>query len=108
MLIERPGDKKPLNFVLHPDRINLAPSIGITPSGTTSLAKSEIITAAFPGSAAARSNLDFKGDRIVSINGEKIEERSPTPRVSGNIRVTLGDDPRITVQVKQALLRAQR
>ena len=33
MLIERPGEKKPLKFVVHPDRIKLAPSIGVIQRG---------------------------------------------------------------------------
>jgi regulator of sigma E protease len=77
-----------LNFVLHPDRINLAPSIGITPSGTTSLAKSENNEPpAFPGSAASRSKPRLQGgDRIVSINGEKIENVR-------QLRAYLGNNP---------------
>ncbi len=74
IVVERPGEKQPLKFVLHPDRFNLAPSVGITGSDNLNFVKTEDdMPPVFPGSAAAEAKPPLRGgDRIASINGEKI------------------------------------
>jgi regulator of sigma E protease len=75
MLIDRPGEKEPLKFLLHPDQFNLAPSIGIASADTLSFAKTEKnISPVIPGSAAAEAKPPLQGgDQIKSINGEAIK-----------------------------------
>jgi regulator of sigma E protease len=72
MLIERPGVKEPIKFLLHPDLTRGFPTIGISNPFNTTLRKE--IHPLWPGSAAARARPALQpGDRIVMIDGSKVE-----------------------------------
>jgi regulator of sigma E protease len=73
LLIRRPGEKKLLHIVLHPDQTGVAPSVGITSPYTTTLA--DVDEPYHPGSAAAKAEPPLTGgEQIVMIDGEKIED----------------------------------
>jgi regulator of sigma E protease len=72
MAVKRPGVKELLNFIVHPDRTLGYPSIGIGNPCIASLRKEDLFVV--PGSAAARAKPVLQnGDRIVMIDGSKVE-----------------------------------
>jgi regulator of sigma E protease len=94
ILVERPGATKPLKFLVNPDRINLAPSIGVSGADDLALLATESnLIPAFRGSTAAEAKPPLRGgDRIVSINGEKIESNS-------HLQTYLYDHPEKTLEM---------
>jgi regulator of sigma E protease len=70
MVIQRAGEKQTREITVYPDRIQLAPSIGVGNGWTTTLSDESPVA---PGSAAALARPQFLvGDRIVKIGGEPI------------------------------------
>ncbi|HEY4759580.1 MAG TPA: site-2 protease family protein [Thermoguttaceae bacterium] len=72
MLVRRPGINEPLKFLVHPDLTRGFPMIGVINPRIATLTKEA--PPAWPGTAAAESKPSLqKGDRIVMIDGVKIE-----------------------------------
>jgi len=73
MVIQRPGVKDPLTVHVNPDRLRMAPTIGIAGPQSTVL-RSGTLTVV-PGSAAARATPALEGDdKVVAIDGQPIED----------------------------------
>ena len=75
LLIQRPGEKQPFTKVIHPDRNGDIPMIGIKPMDNPVLIKQEDDEKFLePGSVAVKiADQLHGGDRIVMIDGNKIE-----------------------------------
>ncbi len=72
MLIKRPGVEKPFTVKVEPDRLGLAPSIGVTNAREATLVGKSPVT---PGTAAAAAQPSFEGgDTIVEIDGHKVAD----------------------------------
>jgi regulator of sigma E protease len=93
LVIRRPGEKKLIHVVLHPDQTGLAPSVGITSPYTTTLVDED--EPYYPGSAASKAEPPLtKSEQIVMIDGEKIENYADLNRMLAEhpekpLRVTL-------------------
>lgn len=73
IVVSRPGVEKPFTVNAVPDRLRMAPTIGI--SGPLSTQLRDRPLAVFPGSVAAKANPAFQGgDQIVAIDGQPVEE----------------------------------
>jgi regulator of sigma E protease len=73
MVIQRPGVKEPLTVHVTPDRLRMAPTIGIGGPLSTTLRDRRLTVV--PGSAAARATPALEGDdTVVAIDGQPVEE----------------------------------
>jgi len=72
IVISRPGVEKSFTVNVVPDRLRMAPSIGI--SGPQSTRLRDRLLTVFPGSAASRATPAFQGgDEVVGIDGQPVE-----------------------------------
>ena len=92
LVIRRPGREELLSLTIHPDRIGLAPTIGVTSPVALELDEAYPTRA---GSAAGEANPAFRGaDRIVAVDGTEVntyaELQATLARKSGEtLRVTV-------------------
>ncbi len=90
MLIQRPGESPPREIMVSPDRVRLAPSIGVGNGWLPTLGKKLPV---LPFSAAAEAQPPFEpGDRIVKIGDRPIENYR-------DIRTELASHPADTLEV---------
>lgn len=73
IVVSRPGVEKSFTVNVVPDRIRMAPTIGISNPHNTVLRDRPL--AFYPGSAASRATPTFQGgDQVVAIHGQPVEE----------------------------------
>jgi len=79
ILVRRPGLDEPFRVTAVPDRMGLAPTIGVGLPRATTLAEQPPV---FPGSSAAKARPQFMpGDQIIEINGHPIDSYAQIHRL---------------------------
>ena len=82
-LIERPGESEPITLTVHPNMTRKIPSIGIgNPSSTTLMKTAREVLPVGSFSVASKAEPGFLGgDRVVEIDGQKIDNPAELHRM---------------------------